>query len=263
MPRYRARGYRANAGSSRTQQHRPALTHFLCLPLVTQISKPQLEASLVRFKDHISEINRTSVVKAIIPLQAVRPLGTLHLTLGVMSLEGDRVEQAMSHLQTLDLTKMLQDATPSTLSNGDGIRRPLSISLTSLVSMHDPESTSVLYAIPHDSTSRLHSFCEALRLSFAEEDFIVDESRPLKLHATVVNTVYSKSEVGTVKRLDASGILSQLQDFSWTSEFSIEKVAICKMGAKKLLDEAGNLLSEAYEEIAESTLPGLPNISTS
>jgi len=255
MPRYRATGYHGNAGRAKSQQARPQLTHFLCIPLVTPISRPQLEGSIVRFKDHISTANRTATAKAFVPLKAIRPIGTIHLTLGVMSLSGNKMEQAVNHLQTLDLGKMLHDARPVPTSTQDEVTEPLSVSLGSLVSMHDPTSTSVLYAVPCDSTARLQSFCDALRLSFVEHDLMLDENRPLKLHATVVNTVYSKAEIGTVKRLDASQILEQLKDFCWSSKFPVEKVTICKMGAKKTYDESGSLLREVYEEIATLDLP--------
>src|ERR1700759_2374159 len=82
------------------------LTHFLCLPLVTSSSRPELEASLEQFKRIAREVNEkpsTSILptgQLNIPLRAIRPVDTLHLTLGVMSLQEDHKLQ-----EAIDLLK--------------------------------------------------------------------------------------------------------------------------------------------------------------
>jgi len=43
-----------------------------------------------------------------------------------------------------------------------------------------------------DGTNRLQPFCETLRGAFMERGFVADEDRPLKLHATVVNTLHAR-----------------------------------------------------------------------
>ncbi|KAF2668618.1 hypothetical protein BT63DRAFT_456261 [Microthyrium microscopicum] len=250
----RGRGTRGGGSGSRggNQPPRERLTHFLCLPLVTGASRPQLEASIARFRAEVDQLNQTATAPAVVPSTAIRPLDTLHLTLGVMSLvEPGKLQEAISLLETLDVAKMLADC-PSTSSQNDNSE--LTITLESLAPMRRPNDTSVLFAIPKDSTSRLMPFCEALQKSFMNRGFIVNENRPLKLHATVINTVFSKKEVGTVKGLDATQLLAQFQDFQWTGGYRVEKIAICEMGAKKTF-ERGVLVKEAYTEVASVGLP--------
>jgi activating signal cointegrator complex subunit 1 len=243
----------------------------------------------------------------LIPEKAIRPVGTLHLTLGVMSLEsGERIQGAISLLQELDVAELLARRPPESV-NASGKEMaatevpPMSIDLSSLVSMHPPTRTSVLYAAPLDPTDRLQSFGERLRNSFMDAGFLVPDDRLLKLHATVINTVYAKSgtrghqrqprgqdrpgsiqntsilgrviaesstpgasgtaqEVNRYPRengsLDATLLLEQCKDFVWAKNLRIERLAICKMGAKKVLDSLGNVVDEKYEEIASIKLPG-------
>ncbi len=106
--------------------------------------------------------------------------------------------------------------------------------------MHTPSKTSILYASPTDD-DRLYPFCQRLKNIFTEGEFLVEENRPLKLHATIVNTVYVpgvRGSGGHGKRkakltIDAREILEDFEEFEWASNVRIEKVAICKMGAQK------------------------------
>ena len=108
---------------------------------------------------------------------------------------------------------------------------------------------------------------------------MVDENRPLKLHATIINTIYAKKAAGFRGRgrggsitntssntapkerergppkLDASALVEIFADFEWSKELLIEKIAICKMGAKKILGQYGDVVGEEYEEIAHVALP--------
>lgn len=63
-----------------------APTHFLCLPLVTAASRPGLAAGVAAFAADVTSPPERGGFGW--PIEAVRPLGTLHLTLGVMSLNG-------------------------------------------------------------------------------------------------------------------------------------------------------------------------------
>lgn len=159
---------------------KPPLTHFLCIPLVTQSSAPQWQASLERFtidatatstrpatnaptqtnSDTHNRANlapfpnsqsansthshglhgtshttnqrggsgrsseaQTAVENARaagdipvprpgpLPTQAIRPLYSLHLTLGVMSLREDgKIAEATRLLKELDVARLLQSA---------------------------------------------------------------------------------------------------------------------------------------------------------
>lgn len=199
------------------------LTHFLCLPLVNHHSRPQLQASLQHFATAVA-------TKYDVPAKAVRPVGTIHLTLGVMNLPSEeQIEAASAFLRSLDMVQMLgaaapQSATPSLHSGeppiGQAARlitpvpatsndatepessiqavgldvraEPLMVKLSGLQSMHKPSKTSNLYTRPEDSTSRLWGFCEALRSRFTSFGLLLADKRPLLLHATIVNTLYAK-----------------------------------------------------------------------
>ncbi|KAL1648892.1 hypothetical protein SLS58_002072 [Diplodia intermedia] len=228
----------------------------------------------------------------------------------------DRVDEAASLLQGLDLAAILggsqhakptaanagKDAPasdvaqmsaldPSTIGDQPPPIEPLVISLRSLVSMHPPHKTSILYAEPEDPTGRLFAFCNALRCLFTEKGLMIEDTRPLKLHATVVNTIYAKSggrhgkgfrrdpglseqskeataEASTDTstghgpnsrapiRLDATSVLSKYEDYVWADSIHVGKVAICKMGAKKTINAQGDVVSEEYEQIASAELRG-------
>ena len=86
---------------------KPPLTHFLCLPLVTTSSRPLLEESLGRLKDEVELLHGDALGTESLR-RAVRPLGTIHLTLGVMSLkEQDSLEKAVGLLKGIDLKQLL------------------------------------------------------------------------------------------------------------------------------------------------------------
>jgi activating signal cointegrator complex subunit 1 len=160
-----------------------------------------------------------------IPEAAVRPLGTLHLTLGVMSLlSQERVESALALLKSLNLKEMLSNAA----NQGSKEKEELRITLKGLKSMHTPSSTSTLFAPPVESPSLLR-FCKQLKEAFEKAELLVPDSRPLLLHATVVNTIYvpgvKGKGVGHGKRkakltFDASELLEDWEDFTWVSNSS-------------------------------------------
>ncbi|GAA5851811.1 hypothetical protein JCM8547_000063 [Rhodosporidiobolus lusitaniae] len=162
----------------------PPLTHFLCLPLVTSSSRPQLETSLALLREALPPH---------IPQKTLRPVGTLHLSIGMCSLKGkDTVERAKKILEEeVDVVELLRkvgedvEAAPATYaSQHEGSSTPanpsntpppppLVVSLSSLTSMHSPRSTSNLYATPVDSSGRLQRFGEKLRDVFIEKGVVL------------------------------------------------------------------------------------------
>lgn len=200
---------------------RPAPTHFLCIPL----AGPQLARSLAAFRADVTAADpgtagyAPATGAAAIPDRAVRPPGTLHLTLGVMSLRSEAaVTRAVELLRGMSLGEVLEQARaaagvkePAAQATGGGGVHPssssrigenenrgkgLSVTLRGLSAMQTPANTSVLYVPPLDPTLVLRRFCEALRTRFIEAGFIVPEERPLLLHATVVNTIYVRNGGG-------------------------------------------------------------------
>ncbi|KAG9552222.1 hypothetical protein KCU77_g9035, partial [Aureobasidium melanogenum] len=358
---------------------KPALTHFLCVPLVNPISQPQLEASIRKFKEHVcsngsveavsgqdteasrisseaktkdiisdakaqpEELDKASEEKALpgvssplIPEKAIRPLGSLHLTLGVMSLDEENLVQANTLLQSLDLDNLLREATTSanssdststdprildlTSSNSldtsptqiaDPSNSPLKISLESLEPMQSSSKTSILYIRPQDPTNRLQILCQALRKIFTDAGLLVPDTRPLKLHATIVNTIYVKGrkkkskasekakqpttersskaqtteettpQASTQKQelqaneassghgpsarsslyISATSLLSTYKNHVWASDIPVERIAICEMGVKKQLSSTGEVIGEAYKEVAVKEVGSLMHIS--
>ena len=248
-----------------------------------------------------------------------------------MSLDESRLAQASTLLQSLDLETLLQEATNSqtsqlnttdtstiapdsalstslatgqsttTTKTSDSKNVPLTLSLEGLEPMQSPTKTSILYIRPHDPTNRLQPLCQALRKTFAEAGLLVPDTRPLRLHATIVNTIYikgrkknkkPKSEPTTAKGdgikatesdmpssmntsegredglqantpssghgpsaksslyLNATSLLSTYGSYVWASDIPISRIAICEMGVKKQLSSTGEVVGEAYREVA-------------
>ncbi|MCJ1381555.1 hypothetical protein MMC17_004666 [Xylographa soralifera] len=223
-----------------------------------------------------------------IPEKAIRPLGTLHLTVGVMSFQSrERLDAAVAFLQSFDVYGLLKRAAESAIEQsnncpassrdgshlinevikapqGEGAVPPLVVSIKGLQPMHKPSSTSILYASPQDSSFRLQHFCLALQAAFTEAGFLMPETRSLLLHATIVNTIYAKEHRkrtaggGHGKQekgrggIDATDVLEKFGETTWAEGMRLEKVAICEMGARKVDKEEG---SEEYLEVASIDLP--------
>jgi activating signal cointegrator complex subunit 1 len=313
---YRPGGHKKKGGEAK----KPPLTHFLCLPLVTETSLPHLQASLSTFKDDLAEDGS-------VPTKAVRPVSTLHLTLGVMSLNPESLQEAITCLRALDLHVLLRDITHRRVAekaaedgtiaeNLNAAAMPdtdaLTVNLEALVPMQEPKKTSILYAEPRDASQRLGMFASVLREQFVGEGWLVEDERALRLHATVLNTIYAKEKgggrgrprKGGVKehgrealssqrdgqeddntstasnptappnpstaepaarneghgsdgkswmRFDARNLVEKYKDFVWAEDVRIDRVLICKMGAKKIWsggkEGEGEVLDEAYEVV--------------
>ncbi|MCJ1459530.1 hypothetical protein MMC28_009909 [Mycoblastus sanguinarius] len=256
---------------------KPQLTHFLCLPLVTQSSRPQLQASLQHFASEATTGDDGGGAKLV--QKAIRPIGAIHLTIGVMSLlTSERIDAACTFLRNLDVSGSIQAAEVapvSPLPNTETVEghsstdrptvshqpRPLTITLSGLHSMHSPSKTSMLYAAPTDSPPSLLPFCNSLRINFTTAGFLVPETRELRLHATIVNTIYAQKSASGKQRwkkgstkIDAQDLIEKWKDFEWAKNVRIEKVAICEMGAKDIM-EGDKVVGQEYVEVASVPLP--------
>lgn len=268
MPRVRGAGRPPS-------QKKPPLTHFLCLPLVTPTSRPELETSIQTFRNHVApdQPEQTNLATPIHP-KAIRPVGVLHCTLGVMSLDEEKLGKAIDLLKSLDVEQLLSEATstaselPPTESVGDKNPRssalsPIVIDLKGLASMHTPENTSILYIDPSDTSDRLYPFCLALQKLFRNEGILLPDDRNLKLHATIVNTIYAKGRnsqghgpnAKAPLKIDARALLEEYKDFVWAENVVLDRIAICEMGAKRRMDDNGNVVGEEYTEVVSVTLP--------
>lgn len=277
---------------------KPPLTHFLCLPLVNSTSRFQLQSSLSHFAADISQPGPNGEPK--VPSRAIRPVGALHLTIGVMSLQTpERIDQAYTFLKGLDIKGLLRTAVadhppdapksdrttsqlgtafassssspnqplasllPVDLPSAPMEAEPLIVALTNLSPMQSPMSTSSLYASP----TPLHPilpFAQRLHDAFLAAGFLLPppSNRSLKLHATLVNTIYVKQSAGGKSRwgkgsakIDAREVLEKWGETTWAEGVKLEKVAICEMGAKKVKNEEGKVVDEVYQEVASLELP--------
>ncbi|MCJ1353168.1 MAG: hypothetical protein MMC33_003153 [Icmadophila ericetorum] len=237
---------------SSTKTKRPPLTHFLCIPLkfkedLAAWKGPQgprdpssrviAEANTFSEKgdesakkneeddagspDEGSSTTTTNLGQSLLP--AIRPLGTLHLTLGVMSLPTPaRIQEAISHLQNnIDVQSHLRRALkisgppvaagPSDPETGEVTHLPrqeggqLKVSIKGLHTMGSARQTSVLYAEPHPetlaNTSTLMTFATFIRNEMLSAGFLLPENHRgstsseddgLLLHMTLLNTIYIK-----------------------------------------------------------------------
>lgn len=234
-------------------------THFLCIPLLRR----QLARSVAAFRADVTDIHSA----APLPPDAVRPPGTLHITLGVMSLpQPERLARAVALLKELRLREVLTE-TRATLRQrargmSDGTAQDGSVWLTlrGLRAMQNPASTGVLYAPPTDAAGQgaglLYAFCQAVRARFIEEGLMEAERRPFLLHATVVNTAHvKKSARGGGRRrerllLDARALMDEYAEHVWLDRHEVRSLAICRMGAKP----KGDTGDEAYEVVEEVTV---------
>ncbi|KAL6710752.1 hypothetical protein ACN47E_007809 [Coniothyrium glycines] len=299
-------------GIAKNNAKKPPLTHFLCLPLVTNSNRPTLQHNLSTLHDDLSS-------SQLVPPNAIRPPGTIHLTLGVMSLSPSTLHQATLFLRNLDIHRLLRDVTHQRLAEKaaeDGAisenliaasmpdTDSLSITLEGLLPMQSPRSTSILYAEPKDASRRLFPFAQAVRDKFLTEGLLVQDDRPLKLHATIINTIYAKPgarrrgrksentskaprspvpgieneavhdnttqsleaenadrtqghgpEAKSWLRFDAGTLIERYRGFAWAEDIQVDRVQICKMGAKKVwsggVEGKGEVLDERYEVVCE------------
>lgn len=279
---------------------RARLTHFLCLPLVTSASRPQWQASLKKLQDDVNGVYSSTLCP-----EMIRPPGTIHVTIGVMSLptaeleqaarallHGDDVARCLRESMKLNVTetarKSLSDekitseqndpkhetsstvqkvGSPST-STSPTLLSPSTTSFSGLQAMGIPTSTSILFAPPADPESRIRQLCVSVQGIFQAANLMVRENRPLKLHATVLNTIYApksrrqpqeagtKSETGVSKKklwgkhfkFDATEILDRYAEFEWAIDVRLEKLSLCRMGAQKVIVDR-ELVDQEYEEV--------------
>lgn len=248
--------------SSSHKTKAPPLTHFLCIPLVTAASRPQLSQSIASFRD---DVTRPKALGGFdLPFDAVRPVGTLHLTLGMMSFPKDEgLDKAVKLLKSLRLRDIMSTVRTPVIpgsSAGEAAKEQpeLLITLKGLHTFQKADKATVLFAPPSDQTGLLQGFSEKVKALFKEANLLAPDDRPLLLHATIVNTIYVKgnrSSHGKKKGdrtfvTDGQAIMDRYEDQVWLENAPLEKVAICRMSAKPV-EENGEVVDAAYEVEAE------------
>ncbi|PYH45225.1 uncharacterized protein BP01DRAFT_356699 [Aspergillus saccharolyticus JOP 1030-1] len=166
------------------RQHRR--THALLIPVYEGSALQQWVTAFDIFKTY----NRT---RGFHP--RLRPPGTLHLTVGMLNLDTERlVKKACRFFECLDLDaiRRLADqeafrqivgyvpAEPSPqdkpfTSSPAGPPQPLTVTIENLVGAPSPEAAYHLYAVPVDPTLRLYYFMIYLRQRFIQAGFVFDD----------------------------------------------------------------------------------------
>ncbi|KAK1976946.1 kinase A anchor protein [Colletotrichum cereale] len=188
-------------------------THFLCIPLVTQASRYQLSESLGSFKTYVTD---TLGIHGM----AVRPLSTMHLTLGVMNLPKD--EDLTNAIELLHSVKPMFP------------KKPLKISLHGLDTFPgtDIRHAHILFAHPTCLDYDFEALCHRIRAIFEDADLVDKTSFGLTLHATVINARKTPDKKG----IDATELLERYADYLWMDS-PIKEIGICRMGAQKKGDD--------------------------
>lgn len=256
--------------SSSQKPKPPQLTHFLCIPLATATSRPQLSQTLASFRDDVTRPKELGGFG--LAADAVRPVGTLHLTLGMMSFPNDEgLDKAVELLRSLRPKEVwstvekpvvpgeTKEGVASGADTGRQQQPQVLITLKGLHPMQKAEKATVLYAPPSDPHGILQSFGEKIKAQFKEAGLLAPGDLPLLLHATIVNTIYVKGrgKHGAGKKKwertvikDAQAMVDRYEDQVWMEDVPLAKIAICRMSAKPI-EKDGIVVDAAYEAVAE------------
>ncbi|XP_042253822.1 activating signal cointegrator 1 complex subunit 1 [Thunnus maccoyii] len=153
-------------------------THFLSFPL----NDPKVQEGFQKFKDDVLEqcSQDHGVEESIFQNPA-----KLHLTVGTLALLNDmEVRKACEHLQ--DCQNFIRDITEG---------KPLPLEVTGIEYMNDdPAMVDVLYAKVNvkDGTDKLQVIADRLVEHFVSAGQMVREWDRVKLHGTVMNTLFRK-----------------------------------------------------------------------
>ena len=116
---------------------KPPKTHFICLPLRSPAFRSKVTAFNALLPNTISPT-------------IIRPTGSLHFTVGVLSLSTpEEIASAVNFLHSCH-----SDAYSAVQG------RKVNVSLTGIASMQkNVKKTSVIYAVPQEGDGRLRSLC--------------------------------------------------------------------------------------------------------
>ncbi|XP_052783371.1 activating signal cointegrator 1 complex subunit 1-like isoform X2 [Mya arenaria] len=159
-------------------------THFLSVPFNTQT----LQDSLVDFKnDVLRECDGDPGVDASIFQTPTK----LHLTIGcLVLLNNEEVTKAGQLLQECQHELIMP------ILKG----KPLNLKLSGLEYMNDdPSEVDVMYAKIDDPSDRLQSIADRLVDRFETSGLLQRDHDRVKLHVTVMNTIFRKDPTGTTE----------------------------------------------------------------
>ncbi|XP_028285917.1 activating signal cointegrator 1 complex subunit 1 [Parambassis ranga] len=164
-------------------------THFLSFPL----NDSTIQEGFLKFKDEVlKQCSQDHGVEESIFQNPAK----LHLTIGTLALLSDaEVQKAREHLQECQM--FIRDITEG---------KPLLLEVTGIEYMNDdPAMVDVLYAKVNvkDGSDKLQVIADQLVEHFASAGLMVREWDRVKLHGTVINTLFRKDS--TVEDTGATG----------------------------------------------------------
>ena len=185
-----------------------------------------------------------------------------------------QVEEACTFLQEIDPLELLREAAvgetgksreepEAKVGKEDSSQvkpPPLNLTLSGLHAMRSPPKTSNLFAAPTLASPALKPLCLTLQALFRSRGLLVENRKALLLHATVLNTIYAKKGGKGKKKskiplkIDATELIEKYKDFEWVRDMRIDRIAICKMGAK-LIKEGDEVVDQVYTEVCSVPLP--------
>ncbi|XP_047465338.1 activating signal cointegrator 1 complex subunit 1 [Mugil cephalus] len=197
-------------------------THFLSFPL----NDSKIQEGFLKFKDEVlQQCAQDHGVEGSIFQNPAK----LHLTVGTMALLNDmEVRKACEHLQ--ECQNFIRDITEG---------KPLPLEVTGVEYMNDdPAMVDVLYAKVNakDRSDKLQVIADRLVEHFVSAGLMVREWDRVKLHGTVMNTLFRKDSTGedgggagrqTSEReaFDARNILKKFGAYSF-GEFELNTVLL-------------------------------------
>ncbi|KXN81932.1 Activating signal cointegrator 1 complex subunit 1 [Leucoagaricus sp. SymC.cos] len=202
----------------------PRPTHFLALPLHTHSI---LRARVANFQESLFDGDGRALVRGLDRTIVIDPR-RLHLTLGVMALDGEtkRVEDALALLETLrpQLRALLED------------RKTVKVELGTLDVLKterrgEEVHAHVLYLGVSDAdeeTLRLKRVCDVVHQAFKTAGHI-RETRPLKLHCTILNTSHRQPRRREAFSYDDILKITAAQNFG---AYDVGRVELWKMGSR-------------------------------
>lgn len=244
-------------------------THFLCIPLATKISRPQLASSLRTLANDPCAAN--------VPKEAFRWLESIHISLGAMSLHTPAAVEAAVNIVREALLRHL--TFPLGNQSKQIARDPLKVSMTGLGLLELPglsvKNAGSLLASVAEPTGQLLRLCHDIYHCLAkhclwrqtEQNVGLVEGFPL---ATIVSTRQCPSnepmgnsalahlgrQVFRSKTFNATEIHRQYDNYTFATWFPLERFSIREMGLKHMIKHDGLLVNQAHREIASIPLPG-------
>ncbi|XP_031171511.1 activating signal cointegrator 1 complex subunit 1 [Sander lucioperca] len=202
-------------------------THFLSFPL----NDPQIQEGFLSFKDEVlQQCSQDHGVEESIFQNPAK----LHLTIGTLALLNDtEVRKACEHLQ--ECQNFIRDITEG---------NPLSLEVTGIEYMNDdPAMVDVLYAKVNvkDRSDKLQMIADRLVEHFVSAGLMVREWDRVKLHGTVMNTVFRKNS--TVDDMGGPGRQTMSEREAFDARNVLKKFGAYRFGEFELNTV---LLSQRY-----------------